>query len=396
MSFIWSLPVNLTTVSGSWLELVLEHMEMPRPSIFVGLIAFTAAACGDPETRIPTTPSPPGVTAIEISGPATLAPGHTAQLVAVMTLADGTTKTSSPGTPAAWSTSNSAILQVNSAGLLTATLQRGEARVTVRVGSGASTRQASRDIVVLPDGSYRLVGVVRDAENPAFPLAGVTVEATPGSVSATTNSEGGYRLYGVPAEAVIRVSKSGYVTVAQPVQLSAHGTQNFELGQDGSRAVLDGNYTLTLDMVAGCTRGGSLSADLRRRVYEATVTQSGPLVEVVLTEPCFRTNRTNRGNRFSGYADSAGVRFNLEPYDSYYYPSYGPNVYPSVAETLSNGTFLVPEGQAFVVGSAARMSGGFNATFYHWDSAFPNLSYRFVSPLGFCSSPETQMTLTQR
>ena len=367
----------------------------PWTSVVIGSIAFTAAACGDPVTRVPTAPTPPGVTAIELSGPATLAPGQSMQLVAVMALADGTTKMSSPATPAAWFTSNSAILQVNSAGLLTATQQRGEARVTVRVGSGASSRQASRDIVVVPDGTYRLVGVVRDAENPAFPIEGAIVEANPGSVTATTNAEGGYRLYGVPTDAVIRVSKPGYATVAQPVQLSAHGTQNFELGLSGSRPVLDGGYTVTMDMAAGCTHGGALSTDLRRRVYEATVTQAGPLVEVVLTEPRFRTNGINRGNRFSGYADPTGIRFNLDSYDSYYY-YVGPTRYPSVAEILSDGKFLVPGGQAFVVGSAARMSGGFNATFYKYGASFPNFPFFNTGVEEYCSSAAAQLTLTQR
>ena len=365
---------------------------MRRLSLVVGLIAFTALACSDPTSVLPNSPSPPGVTGLEISGPPSIAPGQSAQLTAMIRLADGTSKLPSLATPISWFTSNSGVLRVSATGLLTATQQRGEARIFAQIGSGNSTRQASRDFIVLPDGTFRLVGIVRDAEGATVPLGGVRVEATPGSVVTTTDSLGQYRLYGVPPSAVIQVSKTGYAPLSQELQLTTHTTRDFQLVLNGTRVMVGGTYTLEIDATGTCSGTSNLSADLRRRVYEATVTQSGPLVEVLLTEPRFRLNSINRGNRFNGHADAAGVTFELQPFNSYYYPYYGPTAYPNVAERLPLG-FLVPEGIVTVSVSAGGASGAMNASIYQYDARFP-ISNSAI--LGFCSSSATRFTLIRR
>jgi hypothetical protein len=365
---------------------------MPRLSLIVGLIAFTALACNDPETRLPTTPTAPGVASITLSGHYTLPPGQSTQLTVTIRLTDGTVKDASSNTPLQWSTSNGQVLQVSSSGRITATQTLGEARITVRYGSGSSQRSAFKEIVNVPEGTFRMVGIVRDSESPAFVLGGVRVAATLGVAVATTNPAGEYRLYGVPPSAVIEISKAGYTPLTQSVQLTGHATRDFQLVLAGPRVLVSGLYTLTLDMAGGCPGGGSLSPDLQRRVYEATVTQNGPIVDVLLTEPRFRLNTISRGNRFSGLADGTSVTFNLDPFYSYYYPYYGPTAYPNVAEQLSNGTFLVPEGRAIVVASAAGVSGGFNALFYNYGPGFP----LNISILGYCSSSSAQLTLTPR
>src|SRR5687768_6594334 len=242
---------------------------MRRMILAVGLIAFMALACNDPASVLPTSPTAPGVSAIEIIGPLTIAPAQSVQLTVMVVLTDGTKQPASPATPIAWVTS-SGILQVSSTGLLTASQARGEGRVTVRLGTGAESRQASREFIVLPDGTYRLVGTVRDIEGPTFPLTGVQVEVSEAGIVATTNSEGQYRLYGVPPTAIVQVSKTGYTPISQPLLLTAHTMRDFQLVLSGTRVMLNGPYMLTLDMPAGCA--GNLSADLRRRTYEATVT----------------------------------------------------------------------------------------------------------------------------
>ena len=363
---------------------------MRRMILAIGLIAFTALACSDPESVLPTSPTVPGVSVIEISGPATIAPGQSIQLTALIVLADGTKKLSSPNTSITWTTSSS-ILQVSSTGLLSASQVRGEARVTVRIGTGTGSRQASRDFIVLPDGTYRLVGTIRDTESPTFPLTGVQVEVPEAGLVTTTDSEGQYRLYGVPPTAIVQVSKTGYTAISQPLQLTTHATRDFQLVLAGSRVILNGYYTLTLDMPAGCT--GDISADLRRRSYEATVTQAGAVVEVILTEPRFRVNHQNRGNRFTGYADSERVTFTLGGFDSYFYPTYSPFAYPAVAERLADGSILVPSGHAVVVRAGAGLSGGFNAWFDRYASNFPTSN---MQEWESCRSPATQLTLMPR
>ena len=66
---------------------------MRRLSFVVGLIAFTTLGCDDhPVSVLPTTPGLPGVASITLSGPETIAPGQSVQLVVSVRLADGTTK----------------------------------------------------------------------------------------------------------------------------------------------------------------------------------------------------------------------------------------------------------------------------------------------------------------
>ena len=353
--------------------------------------ALTTLSCSDSPVKPSPTPTPgtPAVVGVEITGPATIAPGTAVKLTALLRQSDGTTKVGE----VQWSTSNSGIVQVSSSGVATASQKRGEARLTAQFRGGNQVLSASREIVVLPDGTFRLVGLVRDSEGPASPLDGVRVEVASESGSATmTNTAGEYRLYGVPPNAIVQVSRAGYMPLTQAVQLTGHATRDFDLVLSGSRLQLSGEYTVVMDMPVGCQYGPGLSPDLRRRVYLATVTQTGPLVEVTLIDPRFRTNNAQRGNRFTGHADSTGVRFTFERYDSYYYPN-GLNPYPSVAEQLPDETVFVPQGEAIVVGSSNAVSGGFNATFQHFDKSFPSSQ---SSILGNCATPMTQLTLTRR
>ena len=355
-------------------------------------VALTAMSCSDSPVKPSPTPTPgtPVVVGIEIVGPATVAPSSTVQLNALLKLEDGTSKLATTE-PVQWfASTNPVLLQVNSRGLVSASPLRGEARVTVRYGSGSQTVTASREIVVVPDGTFRLSGLVRDSESLSSLLdsARVEVPSEPG-LSTMTNSTGEYKLYGVPPNAVIQVSRQGYAPIAQPVQLTGHALRDFVMVLDAARLELFGQYTVAMDMPASCSYGTGLVPELRRRVYEATVTQSGPAVEVTLTEPRFRLNHANRGNRFTGFANSTGVRFTLDAFDSYYYlPAY-----PSVAEQLSDGTFFVPQGEAIVTGNSSRVSGGFNATFAHYDKSFASNRFALLS---HCTTPLTQLTLTRR
>jgi hypothetical protein len=247
-------------------------------------------------------------------------------------------------------------------------------------------------VVIVPDGTYRLVGFVNDAEFPTVPVAGARVQVTPGSLSVTTDSTGRYKLYGVPPDAEIRITADGYQPLVQNVHLTTHTTLNFQLTLPGPRLTIAGNYRVAIDVVGACSGSPILSADLQHRRYDAVVTQTGPTLDVTLTEPIFKINRTSRGNRFSGQVGVAGVIFTLESYDSYYYPFYGPNFYPNVVEQLSNGTFLVVQGRAVTTGSAAGLSGQMTGGLLNYDSRFPNAAFF----LGGCASSTLQFSLTPR
>ena len=369
---------------------------MRRLSYVVGTLALAGlagliAACSEPTSRSPTTPSPPGVLSMVIIGPSTIAPGQSAQFTVEIRMADGTTKIPSPGTAVQWSTSGP-LLQVNAAGLATVGQLRGDVTITAAVGTGNNRRQATKEVVILPSGTFRMVGFVSEAGFSTVPVASARVEVTPGSLVATTSFDGTYRLYGVPPDANVQVTKSGYFPFTQAIQLTAHSTRNFPLALSGTRLSLAGPYTLTMDLAGVCSSSRPLPVALQRRTYDAVLTQNGASAEVVLTEPRFRLNSLGQGNRFSGRVDSTGATFALPSFDAYYYPYYG-STYPSIAERLADGTILVAQGTAVTTGSAAGLSGNMDAGFYNWDSRFPASN---STVLGFCVSQAARFTLTPR
>jgi hypothetical protein len=228
-----------------------------------------------------------------------------------------------------------------------------------------------------------------------MPIFGARVEVVGGTpvVATTTDPDGRYRLYGVPRIADIRVTRDGYGPYVQSVQLVEHATQNFQLALSGTRLDLAGPYTLAID--AACATSTPVPADLRHRIYPASMTQSGSTLEVVLEEPSrFRINAARRGDRFTGRVDAAGATFSLgDNFYPYYGPSYDPLTYPTIVERLSNGTFLGMDGTARTTGSRRGLSGNLQGFLLQYDSTFPSIPLRL---LGSCYSTTHRFTLTPR
>src|SRR5262245_6219736 len=135
---------------------------MRRFWLFAVSFIFVVIACNNPATNLPPYPNLPFLSGIEISGPDTVAPGQSAQFFAVIRLSDGTRKNASPGTNVTW-TSTSPLLRVTSTGLATAQQGLGDAtlKATVPLSSGrGSIATGSKDIVILPEGTFRVAGIV--------------------------------------------------------------------------------------------------------------------------------------------------------------------------------------------------------------------------------------------
>lgn len=363
----------------------MRRLSLIAATLMATVLAGLILACDDPVSRVPTTPIAPGVAGVTIIGPDTVAPGKSAQFTAMIRLSDGTTKAHSAGTVVQWTSSS--LLEVNSSGVAFAGQQLGDASLTARVGTGNTSRQATKQIVIVPDGTFRVVGSVTEAGYPTVPVIAARVEASPGSAVAITDVDGRYRLYGVPANATLTVTKSGYTTSAQSLQLTAHATWNFQLALIGPRFDHSGLYTLTLDATGNCVSSRPPEPSLQRRTYDATLTQNGPEVTVTLTEPRFRTE-AGGGNRFTGRASGDSVSFYLAYFYSYYY-----YYYPSIAERLADSSVLVPSGTALTTRSAAGLSGTMNGGFQVWDSRFPSFNSNLLS---FCNSTAIQFSLTPR
>ena len=355
------------------------------------IMALLVSACGDePRSTIPTLPDAPTVSSVEIGGPAALAPNQSAQFTVTLRMADGTTKLVTPAQNPRWRVGNLSYLRVDTDGIVTALPTLGEATVSVDVTVLGQPRTATREVVVVPAGTFRMVGSIAEAGSPASTIPGARIEINPGGLTTSSDSTGQYRVYGVPPNAIVRVTAPGYLPLEQDLSLATHATQNFRLDLDGPRAIASGPYTLAID-TAGCTGSRPLAAELQQRRYDAVLTQQGPVVEVTLTEPRFRVNTIGRGNKFTGRAVGGAVIFALRRFQAYYY-FYSPSGYPDVAEQLSNGTIVVVEGDVTTTLSGATLSGWLNGGVMHWDTGFP-LGFR---SLGRCDGSGHQFTLSPR
>ena len=349
-------------------------------------VAALTLTCDDPPSRMPTSPSTPMVAGVEIIGPDTLAPGQTAQYSAAVRLSDGTIKAPSPDTLVTWRSSRPNVQVGQDTGLATAA-GAGEAALTAEVVTGG-VRRGTKEIVVVPDGTYRLVGVISDAEYPELRIAAARVEVTPGPLVTTTGSDGTYRLYGVPPDAELSVSADGYLPVVRSLHLDRHAAEHVELSLPAPRLAISGPYTLSIDVDGPCSE---LSEEQRHRTYDALVTQDGFRLDVALTEPRFRLDGSGKGDRFSGTVNSTGATFQLDSF-SYYYYFYYTFGYPQVAEVLSDDTILVIAGRATTTSSGAGLSGTLSGSVSRWvvESGRPPRS------LGGCFSRPIRFTLTPR
>jgi hypothetical protein len=302
---------------------------------------------------------------------------------------DGTTKSATSMQNLRWRSSNTSLMGVSNSGLVTVSPSaRGEAVITADIAPQGVIR-ATRELVVQPEGTYRVVGSVREAEAPSVPVIGARVEVVPGSLFTLTDANGLYRLYGVPPQSSIRITAAGYLPLDQPLEINTNVTRHFVLDLSGPRLAFNGPYTITVDAVGVC----GLNPALQRRTYEAVLSTTGATVDVVLTEPRFRLNSIGRGNRFSGRVIGNGATFTLEYYFDYYYPYYGPTAYPSVAEHLGDNTYFVVAGTANTTGSASGLTGTLNnGSLTQWDSRFPNFPRR----LGDCFTSNIQFSVTPR
>jgi hypothetical protein len=365
----------------------MRRFELSVLGAVASLLATLITACDDPVSTHPSTPNDPRVISLQLGGPSSISPGQSAQFVANVRLTDGTIK-SSPSTAVRWRSSNASVLQVNESGFVTAGTTMGDAMITAEVVPTPSIR-ATQEVLIIPDGTFRVVGVVRDADPPHPAITGARIEVAGASIVGTTGGDGQYRLYGVPPAAELRAAANGFHPVVQNIQINAHSTFNFNLAASGPRPTLQGPFTLAIDVIAPCTGTPTLPEPLKHRTYEASATTRGSLVDVRLTEPRFVTT-FNQGNAFFGRSDPGRVTFTLGGlFTSYYYYAY----YPNISERLQDGTVLVPEGTVITRPADGGVSGTMSGSIVHYASTFPSFS---SAVLGRCTSSGIEFKLTPR
>ena len=292
-----------------------------------------------------------------------------------------------------WAPGNGLILRPDASGRVTALGPLGDSTLLALVGNPAvgQEKRATMEITVVPEGTYRVVGDVTEADSSSLAISGARVEVTPGGLVTSTNAAGRYKLYGVPADAQIRVTAEGYLPHERSLRLTGHATEDVPLTLSGARLTINGPYTLAIDAVNAAT---CLPLASQHRSYEAVVTQTGPVVAVALTEPRFTVNQIGRGNGFTGRVVGPVATFTLGfDEESFTFPGVpDPMSYPDVAERLPDGTFLVVWGTAAVTASAGGLTGHLNGAFSGWARGFPTNR----ELLGSCNSQTHRFTLTPR
>lgn len=318
--------------------------------LIAGASISILSACGDgptgPESSLVSNPL---LSNLQLLGPSTIEPGATATFTMMSTWTDGSVRNVTSQTT--WISSDPAVVSISASGAATAHA-RGE--TTIRgVVTGPSS---ARSVMVLPTGTFKLSGSV--IEGPNISVPGARVEVSPGvdTLTTTTGMDGAFVLYGVPRSAELRVSKAGYVTHTQPIQIDTDARVNVSLKPNGPVPDISGTYKLTIN-AEGCVTAPLMPDELRRRAYTATVTlKPDQIVTVALSGADFSASPSQS---FTGSAGAAGVYFRLGEGDSYY------RTHPDVVEKLPDGTFLTISGLAFAAQSGSGLRGTLNGSINH-------------------------------
>jgi hypothetical protein len=316
-----------------------------RTRFLLAVIAASAMGCSPPSpTPIQTGPT---VSSLTISGPATIAPGATAQFTASARMSDGSTLDYT--SKVSWRSNNVTILAIAGTGQAT-----GQAAGETQVQAVLPTLRMGANVMVIPAGTYRLTGNVTES---GLPVSKATVAVASGvgtGLSAVTDFNGAYRIYGVAGPIELSVTKDGYTPVVQAAVIDAMGVLDIPVVQVNERN-LAGTYALTIAMSGTCSvypPAVPLSDDLRQRHYTATITEAGPSFRVDLSGANFVV-KDGLGSGFSGRIEPSQITFTIG--DGYYTP------YPDIVESLGDNILTIAGGGTLTTSGtdiAGSMGGG--------------------------------------
>ena len=331
-------------------------------SVLVGVMGVLAACCArqtPSSTAMVTQPSGPAASRLTISGPSSVAPNQTVAFTASESFNDGSTRDAT--TLVHWVAISPDVLTVTTTGQATG-LRSGETSLQASV-SGLS---AIVTVLVLPNGTFRLVGEVSEA---TFPLTNVSVTVTSGTgagLTGQTDVNGQYRLYGVAGDIQIRATRLGFNDGTASVTVSANSVQDISLTPVSPEPTIAGTYAMTLDADPSC----SLPNEEMERHYTATITQTGVTFRVALSGATFLT-ANGLGSSFAGRDVAGQVSYQLN--DGYYYSPY-----PDLVESIADGKVFVVIGYGVLVPSGPNLAGTLIGTLLvgtpplwsnHWESA---------------------------
>lgn len=325
------------------------HSRHVAVSVLIGL-GVAIGSCSSPAGPNLPPPSPLLLTSsLALVVPPEIEPGAQVQLIANGTRTDGSIANIS--SQVQWRVNNSAIVQVNATGLATAKTH-GETIISATF----DRLHASASVFVLPKGTFALRGTIKDS---GFGVdnAFVTVISGVGTgLTMMTRFGGSFALYGVAGPVEIEVRKDGYRTSVRQLDVSAHGTRDFDLETERARPDFTGTYALTISAASCQTQRGVLPDDAKRRVYTASIAQDAGRLTVTLSDADLIVTN-GYGNRFFGFADPDGsITFPIGYGDLYYNDYLG---HFDIVERYSTTAFMAG-GTVIATGTPQRFSGMLN------------------------------------
>ena len=289
----------------------------------------------------------------ELVAPSRIAPGESQQLRLNARWSDGTTTDVTAQTQ--WQTNNSRTLTVTASGLATG-VANGEASVSGRY-AGMSR---ARSLLVLPTGTFRLRGQVKEVD---VGLDGVSISIESAGVRQTNSTVfgGGYVFYGVAGRTAIEARKDGYHPKVEQVDVMEDRTFDVQLAPARARSDFSGRWTLTIAASAcRATRFGPLPEEAKTRRYAAAVTQDGPHLRMMLADAEF-VIVGGRGNTITGTTDPNDLmRLTIAGPSDYYYYYYR---IADLVERLNDGRQLVISGTVTASGDSRRVAGTLGGSF---------------------------------
>jgi hypothetical protein len=247
---------------------------------------------------------------------------------------------------------------------------------------------ATREMIVVPPSTFRIAGLVTEADGPPGPVIGASVAVTAGvgaGLVTTTGEDGRYRLYGVAGDVQLQITKEGYLPHEQQYRVVDHLMLNVQVKLLNPRPDVSGTYTLTIAAADSCR--AALPADLRLRNYTAVLTQKGSQLDVRLRDATFAVAGV-QGDGFRGRVEPSQLVFSLSPFDlvnyGYYRLSYG-----DVVERLGDFSHLIVSGLARITESGPGFSGTLNGSM----TVFAGELKSFPTIAAECRSADHRFTL---
>ena len=325
-------------------------------SLFAVTALLAVGSCSDSSpapTPIPTpAPTGPAVVSLQLSAPESLEPGTTAQLTVTALRSDGSSEALTSGIQ--WSSTDTRVLRVDLLGVATA-LAAGDSVVRV----SANGRGASKAILVLPNGTFRLRGQIVEGGAPVDGASVAVIAGTGEGLTTLTDPGGRYSLYGVAGSIKLRGRKPGYQDLTQDVHVTGHSTHDMTMSPERPRVSLAGQYQLILT-ATGCS---AIPSELQRRAYEARLEQEGARLTVTLSGADLIA--ADGTTRLTGvYRLDGRIAFEVGSFLNYYYYWYSPlgseiveRISPTSALVINGTSNTTDDGNGVIAGTMSGVFG---------------------------------------